>query len=172
LRDALPLGTIVVADMTMLGYASARYFPVYGPRTFIHPVEFCAIGCGLPLAIGAKAAAPERPVVVLCGEGGFLLNVGELATVVQEKLDVIIIVFNDFAFTAVKKAQRQRFGGRYFATDLVVPDFVALARAFGLRGVQARDQSELQYVVSTAIQDGGATLIEVPLPAWQWYSTR
>ncbi|MGH2481155.1 MAG: thiamine pyrophosphate-binding protein, partial [Ktedonobacteraceae bacterium] len=86
LREGLPRDGIVVADMTMLGYASAQYFPVYEPRTFVHPSELCAIGCGFPLALGAKLAAPNQPVVALCGDGGFLLNSGELATAVQEQI--------------------------------------------------------------------------------------
>lgn len=168
LSESIPHNGVVVADMTMLGYASARYLPVYGPRSFIHPVEFCAIGCGLPLALGARVAAPERPVVALCGDGGFLLNVGELATAVQEKLDVVIVVFNDGAYAAVKKVQHQQLASRYIATDLVEPDFVTLARAFGIKGVQANSPDELRDAVRTAVQYNGTTLIEVPLPPWQW----
>lgn len=170
LRAALPPESVVVADMMMLGYASARYFPVYEPRSYIHPVEFCAIGCGLPLALGAKATAPQRPIVALCGDGGFLLNASELATAVQEQLDLVVIVFKDHAFTAVKKVQHQRFAGHYIATDLVGPDFTLLARAFGVRGVQAQDAATLHDAVSEALQEGGTTLIEVALPPWQWYA--
>ncbi len=166
--ESIPHNGVVVADMTMLGYASARYLPVYEPRSFIHPVEFCAIGCGLPLALGARVAAPERPVVALCGDGGFLLNVGELATAVQEELDVVLVVFNDSAYTAVKKVQHQQLASRYIATDLVEPDFVTLARAFGIKGVQANSPDELREAVRTAVQYNGTTLIEVPLPPWQW----
>ncbi|HEU5380926.1 MAG TPA: thiamine pyrophosphate-binding protein, partial [Ktedonobacteraceae bacterium] len=117
IREALPRDGITVADMTMLGYASAQYLPVYEPRTFIHPSELCSIGCGLPLALGAQIAAPGRAVVALCGDGGFLLNTGELATAVQEKLPVVIVIFNDGTYTAVKGDQQRRFGGRYIATD-------------------------------------------------------
>ena len=109
LREGLPRDGIVVADMTMLGYASAQYLPVYEPRTFIHPSEFCTIGCGLPLALGAKVAAPERPVVALCGDGGFLLNTGELATAVQEQIPMVVVIFNDATFTAVKSEQSATF---------------------------------------------------------------
>lgn len=169
LRAALPQEAITVVDMTIPGYASPRYFPVYEPRTFIHPVEFCAIGCGLPLALGAKAASPQRPVIALCGDGGFQLNAGELATAVQERLDVIVVVFNDQAYTAVKKTQHLRYADRYIATDVTGPDFVALARAFGVRGLRVQSASELQNAVSTVLQEGGTTLIEVPLPPWHWY---
>ncbi|HWS83088.1 MAG TPA: thiamine pyrophosphate-binding protein [Ktedonobacteraceae bacterium] len=95
LYAGLPRDSIVVADMTLLGYACAQYLSVHEPRTFIHPAEFCTIGCALPLALGAKVAAPERPVIALCGDGGFLLNVSELATAAQEKLPVTAVIFND-----------------------------------------------------------------------------
>jgi thiamine pyrophosphate-dependent acetolactate synthase large subunit-like protein len=167
-REALPRDGIVVADMTMLGYASAEYLPVYEPRTYIHPTELCTIGCGLPTALGAKVAAPDRPVVALCGDGGFLLNVGELATAVQEKLNVVIVLFNDTTYTAVKNAQSRNFDRRYIATDLVAPDYVALARAFGVEGVLASDADALRDAISTAIHCEGPTLIEVPLPPGKW----
>ena len=164
-RDALPRDGVVVADMTMLGYASAEYLPVYEPRTYIHPSELCSIGCALPLALGAKVGAPERPVVALCGDGGFLLNVGELATAVQEKIAVVAIVFNDAAYTAVKRAQQQRFDGRYIATDLVSPNFAALARAYGAEGAHAGSPDELRDAIGAALGRTGPTLIEVPLPS-------
>lgn len=163
-REATPREGVIVADMTMLGYASAEYLPIYEPRTYIHPTELCSIGCGLPIALGARAAAPERPVIALCGDGGFLLNVGELATAVQEKLDTVIVIFNDATYTAVKNRQQERFDGRYIATDLLAPDYVALARAFGAEGVHANGPDELRYAISSAIRHTGTTLIEVPLP--------
>lgn len=168
-REALPRTGIVVADMTMLGYASAQYVPVYQPRTFLHPSELCAIGCGLPLALGAQLAAPGQPVVALCGDGGFLLNAGELATAVQERLPVITVIFNDATYTAVKSDQQHRFGGRYIATDLRAPDFVALAHAFHARALRAEGPQALCEAIETAVREAaGPTVIEVPLPARDW----
>lgn len=168
-REALPRDGIVVADMTMLGYASAQYLPVYRPRTFLHPSELCAIGCGLPLALGAQLAAPGQPVVALCGDGGFLLNAGELATAVQEKLPVVTVIFNDATYTAVKSDQQHRFGSRYIATDLLAPDYVALARAFHARAVRADGPDALCDAIGAAIRDAtGPTVIEVPLPERKW----
>ncbi len=167
-REGLPRDGIVVADMTMLGYASEQYLPMYEPRSYIHPSELCTIGCGLPLAIGAKVAAPERPVVALCGDGGFLLNVGELATAVQEHIPVIVVIFNDSTYTAVKSDQRRRFGGRYIATDLVAPDYVAMAQSFRADGIRAESPDALRDAIRTAIQQARPTIIEVPLPPKQW----
>ena len=168
LRDALPRDGIVVADMTMLGYASAEYLPVYQPRTYIHACELCTIGCGLPLALGASIAAPGRPVVALCGDGGVLLNVGELATAVQERIPVIAVVFNDATYTAVKSDQQRRFEGRYIATDLAAPDYVALARSFGARGLRAEGPEALREAITEALGYDGPSVIDVPLPARQW----
>jgi len=167
-REGLPRNGIVVADMTMLGYASEQYLPVYEPRTYIHPAELCTIGCGLPLALGAKVAAPDRPVVALCGDGGFLLNVGELATAVQEQIPVVVVIFNDSTYTAVKNDQRRRFGGRYIATDLLAPDYVAMARSFRADGIYAENPTALRDAISTAIHSTHPTVIEVPLPPKEW----
>ena len=167
-RESLPQKSIIVADMTMLGYASAQYLSVYEPRTYIHASELCSIGCGLPMALGAKVAAPDRPVVALCGDGGFLLNVGELATAVQERIPVVTVIFNDATYTAVKNSQQRNFNGRYIATDLQAPDYVALAQAFGARGVRAEDPAALRDAIDTAIHQNKPTVIEVPLPPKQW----
>ncbi|HZO74715.1 MAG TPA: thiamine pyrophosphate-binding protein [Ktedonobacteraceae bacterium] len=167
-REGLPRDGIIVTDMTMLGYASAQYLPVYEPRTLIHPSELCAIGCGLPLAIGAQAAAADKPVVALCGDGGFLLNVGELATVAQEKLPVITVIFNDATYTAVKSDQHRRFGSRYIATDLLAPDYVTVAQGFHMKATRAEGPAALRDAIRSAIDHAGPALIEVPLPAREW----
>ncbi|QBD77824.1 thiamine pyrophosphate-binding protein [Ktedonosporobacter rubrisoli] len=167
-REGLPNNGIVVADMTMLGYASAQYLPTYEPRTYIHPNELCTIGCGLPLALGAKVGAPERQVITLCGDGGFLLNTGELAAAVQEKIPVVIIIFNDSTFTAVKRAQHYDYAKHYIATDLVAPDYVALAHAFHAEGMRAENPEALRDAIRKASSLNKPTIIEVPLPAREW----
>lgn len=168
IREALPREALIVADMTLPGYASSQYLPVYEPRTFIHPSELCTIGCGLPLAIGARIGASQRPVVALCGDGGFLLNVGELATAAQEQVPVSIIIFNDSTYTAVKGDQKRRFQGRYIATDLNAPDYVALAQAFHIPGVRVKEPEELSDELSNSLKREGPTVIEVALPHGQW----
>lgn len=167
-REAVPQDGVIVADMTKLGYASSEYLPLYQARTFIHPSELCSIGCGLPLALGAKVAAPDKPVVVLCGDGGFLLNVGELATAAQEQIDVVVVVFNDATYTAVKQQQARRFHQRYIATDLHAPDYVLMAQAFGINGLRVAEPGDLGVALAQAIQRGGSTLIEVTLPPVEW----
>lgn len=166
--EHLPKETIIVADMTMLGYAAAQYLSVHQPRTFIHPAEFCTIGSGLPLALGAQVAHPGCPVIVLCGDGGFLLNSSELATASQEKLPVIIVLFNDATFTRVKSDQQRNYDSHYIATDLLAPDYVMLARAFHAESVRATTPEELSQAIQSAAENSGPTVIEVPLLARQW----
>src|SRR6202165_4921905 len=167
-REAVPQDGVIVADMTKLGYASSEYLPLYEARTFIHPSELCSIGCGLPMALGAKVGAPDKPVVALCGDGGFLLNVGELATVAQEQIDVVMVVFNDATYTAVKQQQARRYHQRYIATDLRAPDYVLMAQAFGIHGLRVATPGDLGEALAHALQRGGSTLIEVTLPAVEW----
>ncbi len=167
-RHALPDDGILVSDMTSLGYASADVFPVHAPRGFIHSSELCTIGCGLPLALGAKAAAPNRPVVALCGDGGFLLNPGELATAVQEELGVVVVLCNDATYTAVKNAQHNRYESRYIATDLRAPDYVMMAYAFGADGVRVGNPDALREALADALAANRPALIEVTMPARQW----
>ena len=88
----------------------------------------------------------------------------------QEKLHVVIVLFNDSAFTAVKRVQQREYGGRYVAIDLVSPDYVALAHAFGAKGVRVHNPEELRNAVEAAIGEDATTLIEAPLPSWRWSS--
>jgi acetolactate synthase-1/2/3 large subunit len=162
-RQATPMDGIVVADMTMLGYAAADYLPVHRPRSFIHASELCTIGCGLPLGLGAKVGAPDKAVVALCGDGGFLLNTGELATAVQENIPVVVVLFNDAQYTAVKDEQRRAFGERYIATELRSPDYVAVAAAFGADAVRAESPEALKRALVAALDTGRVTLIDTPL---------
>src|SRR5262249_21157489 len=99
LRRVLPDDAIVVADITRLGYMLLAKFPVYEPRTFLHPAGFVPMGYGIPAALGARAAFPDRPIVAVVGDGCFLMSAMELATAVQEDLPIIIILVNDSCLT-------------------------------------------------------------------------
>ncbi|GCE08794.1 thiamine pyrophosphate-binding protein [Dictyobacter aurantiacus] len=168
----LPADTMVVADMTMLGYAAAQHLTMRQPRTFIHPAELCTIGSGLPLAIGAQIAHPGRAVIALCGDGGFLLNSSELATAAQEKLPIIVVIFNDATYTRVKTDQRRNYNSHYIATDLLAPDYVAMAKAFHAEGIRVNSPEELSQAIQNATRHAGPTVIEVPLLPRHWQNQR
>src|SRR5205807_8064349 len=109
LRRLLPRDAIIAADITRLSYIMLSEFPVYEPRTFLHPAGFVSMGYGLPAALGAKAAFPERTVVAVAGDGCFLMSGMELATAVQENLPIIVVLINDGSLSLIKAIQHRRY---------------------------------------------------------------
>ena len=132
LREVLPANAIVTDELSQVGFASWYGFPVYEPRTFITSGYQGTLGSGFPTALGAKVANPDRPVVAITGDGGFMFGVQELATAVQFNIGVVTLVFNNNSYGNVRRDQRERFEGRVVASDLVNPDFVKLAESFGV----------------------------------------
>ena len=120
------------------------------------------MGFGLPAAIGAKLAVPERPVVVLAGDGGFQFTCQELGTAVQFGLPIVVVVFNDDGYGILWPQQKARYG-RTNAANLVNPDFVALAHAFGVGGRRVETIGELGSAIKSALDADGPSLVEVPL---------
>jgi acetolactate synthase-1/2/3 large subunit len=173
LRSVLPTDSIVVDDLTLVGYWAPLLFETYQARTLLHAGTYGTLGYALPVAIGAKIACPEQPTVAIVGDGGFLYTVQELATARAEHLDLIVLVFNDNAFGALKTYQDRFFGGRQIGSELVNPDFVKLAEAFGIHSARV-EAADISGAVKRALQQGGVWLLEVPfspslpaaLPPW------
>jgi acetolactate synthase-1/2/3 large subunit len=162
-RAALPRDAIIVDDLCLPGYWAMAALDIYEPRTFMHPGEYGTLGFALPAAIGASIGRPDRHVVALCGDGGFLYTSQELATAMQERVNVTAIVFNDHAYGALKLYQDRHLGGRRIGVELHNPDYAHLAEAYGARGVKLRSSSELRAALSTAVEQAGPTVIECPL---------
>jgi len=163
IRAALPDDGILVDEITQVGYASWYGYPVYAPRTLITSGYAGNLGYGLPTAIGVKVANPDRKVIALSGDGGFLFHCGELATAVRYQLNLVIIVFSDGAYTNVARAQTKRFGGRVIGTALTNPDFAAMAESFGATGYTAHSVAELEEKIQLGFQQQGPVVIEMPL---------
>ncbi len=163
LRDALPEDGIFVEELTQIGYVSRALFPVYRPRSFLSSGYQGTLGAGFPTALGAKVANPDRPVLSINGDGGFMFNVQELATAVQHGIDVVTVVFNDGAFGNVKRMQEDDYGGRVIASELRNPDFIKLAESFGVGAARAETPAALRAALDKAFSTGGAHLIEVPI---------
>ncbi len=162
IRAGLPRHGIVVKDATLPAYAWAnRTLPVYEPRTSMRPVSQ-AIGPGLPLAIGAALGSGRRTVVVH-GDGGLMLSVGELATAVQENVPLVVCVFNDRGYGILRIVQDMMLGGRRSAVDLVTPDFAALAESVGMVGSRAATVDEFEIAFVEAVVRDGPTLIDVDI---------
>ena len=152
--------TVLVCDMAVAGYWVGGYASAPGPRRLAYPVGWGTLGFGLPAAIGPAAAG--HPVIAVCGDGGLAMALGELATLVQERLPVTVLVVDDAGYGMLRYDQA-RGGDPEVGVDLVTPDFLALAAAFGLpaTGVPAiRDG--LAVALAKAVASGGPHLVHVP----------
>lgn len=163
MRLALPDDGFFVDEMTQVGYVARVAFPVRHPSTYVLPTYVGALGFGFATSLGVKVANPERAVLSISGDGGFLFTASELATAVQHEIGVVAIVFNDGSFANVKRSQL-KFMQPTIGTELQNPDFVRFAESFGAVGVRVHDPEELR----TEIEKGFArprtpTLIEVPV---------
>lgn len=164
-RSAMPEDAILVGEMTQVAYWSRSAFPVYGPRTFITPGYQGTLGYGFATALGAQVAAGDRRVVCISGDGGFMYNVQELSTAVRHKINLVTVVFNDNAYGNVKRIQELSYNGRTIASDLLNPDFMKLAEAFGVAGMRANNPVELEGTLKEALTLDQPVLIEVPVGA-------
>ena len=163
IRSAMPEDGILIEGVTQIGYACLRYYPVYVPGTYVTSSYYGNLGYAYPTALGAKVAQPDRAVVAVSGDGGFLYNSQELATAVKHGIGAVVIVFNDGAFGNVLRDQKTQFGGRVIGSELHNPDFVKLAEAYGARGVLAQGPEEMESALREALEIQAPTLIEVPV---------
>ena len=161
IRSALPRETIVVGGPTMASYLTWRMFDLFEPRHYPYPLSCATVGYALPAALGAKLANPDRPVVAMCGDGGFMLTCQELATAVQYGVNVVIMLFNDNGYEVLRLQQQERFG-RYSEVDLKNPDFVAMARSFGAESWRV-EVDQLREAIRPALALEKMVLLEIPV---------
>ena len=162
LRAGTPENAILVAGMTQIGYYSRPFWPVYEPRTYLTSSYSGNLGYAYPVALGAKVARPDRPVVSVSGDGGFLFNAQELSTAARYGIGVVAVVFNDGSYGNVARDLDESWGGQYGA-ELANPDFMKLADAYGVSGVRAKEPTEVGRLVREAIERDRPALIEVPV---------
>ena len=162
LRAGAPENTILVAGMTQIGYYSRPFWPVYEPRTYLSSSYSGNLGYAYPVALGAKVARPDRPVVSVSGDGGFLFNAQELSTAARHRINVVAVVFNDSSYGNVARDLDESWGGQYGA-ELQNPDFMKLADAFGVAGLRAKAPTEVGRLVREAIELDRPALVEVPV---------
>lgn len=163
IREELGEDGIFVDELTQVGFAARIVMDVYKPRTFISTGYMGTLGWGFPTALGVKVAKPDVPVVSVAGDGGFMFAVQELATAVQHKIGLVTLVFNNDRFGNVQQMQINNYGGRVIATDLVNPDFVKLAEAFGAQGIRAESPEQLREALRKGFASDLPTLVEVPI---------
>ncbi len=169
LRRSLADDAIVVNDQTGINYWMEWRFPVLAPRTFLYPVGTATLGYGVPAAIGAKIANPDKQVVAVVGDGGFMFSVNELATAVKYGLGVVFVVVNDDRYGAIKYLQDRVFG-LSGEIDLLNPDFPLLSRAFGAAGERVASLESFGDALSRALARSGPTVLELRMaidPPWE-----
>jgi len=161
LREVLNRNAIMAADITRIGYMMLANFDSYLPRTFLHSTAFIAMGHGFPAALGAKVAYPNRQVVSVSGDGGFMMTGQELATAVQHNINVVAIVINDNSLNAIKAIQDRNYGGRHIAVNLHNPDFVKFADSFGAIGLRVEEPEQFRNTLVKALEADAPVLIEI-----------
>ena len=147
-----------------------RLLRIFGPRDGVHALGG-GIGLGLSMAIGASLAAPQRKTVCLVGDGGLQLSLGELATLVQEKPDVLIVLMNDRGYGVIRNIWDAHYGGRRAYSDLHTPDFARLAASLNLAHKAIRDKADFRPVLEAAFNERGPILVEVDMLAVGPYPT-
>jgi acetolactate synthase-1/2/3 large subunit len=164
LSEFLPDDAIVTTDVGQHQMWVAQAYPFRHPRTLLTSGGLGTMGFGLPAAIGAALAAPGRRVACVSGDGSILMNVQELATLAELNLPVTVVVLNNDHLGLVRQQQELFYGERYQASRFnATPDFAALARAFGIRGIRLDPSADRLAQLAEALQGDGPCLIDVPI---------
>ena len=162
IRDELKDG-ILIPGVTNIGYWCQMAYPVFTPRTYLSPSYFATLGYAFPAALGTKIGNPDKPVVVISGDGGFLYAATELATAVQEEINVVTLVFNNASYGTCLRIQQRRFQDRILGTYLHNPDFASLAQSFGALGIKLGHVDELREALHWALGENRPAVIEIPV---------
>ena len=165
IRTALPDDGVAVVDYTQVGYVATSLMPVHRSRTLLTPGYQGTLGFAYATALGAKIGAPDRPVVCIVGDGGFMFTANELAAAVAERISVVAVVFVDGVFQNVRRMQQNDHHGRTIATKLTNPDFVAFAKSFGAQARRVDTPEALLKALKWGFEQSGPVVIEVPMPA-------
>ncbi|MDR2460849.1 MAG: biosynthetic-type acetolactate synthase large subunit [Deltaproteobacteria bacterium] len=156
---------VIVTEVGQHQMWAAQYYLYDRPRQFISSGGLGVMGFGLPAAIGALVARPESMVIDIAGDGSILMNIQELATIAQEGLPVKVAILNNGSLGMVRQWQELFYGGRYAATILKNPDFVTLAKAFGIEGYMAQTYDQMDTVIEKALASPGPVIMDFKVKA-------
>jgi len=162
LRGIMPDDGVLSSDNGMHKLWMTRNYPAHQPNTVLVDNTLATMGAGLPVAMGVKLLDPKRKVVVVAGDGGFMMNVADLETAVRLKLNLVIVILNDNGYGMIKWKQAD-MGFTDFAMDFTNPDFVKLAESFGVTGIRIERAEDFAPTVEKALEAGGITLIDLPI---------
>ena len=162
IRNAIGEKDIVTLDNGMFKLWFARNYKAYNPNTLLLDNALATMGAGLPSAITAKLVSPEKKVIAVCGDGGFMMNSQELETAMRLDLDLVIVIINDSGFGMIKWEQEEKGYGE-FGLDHKNPDFVKYAESYGATGTRITKTEDLDKVFKKALSEKGVYVIEVPV---------
>ncbi len=155
---------IIASDVGQHQMWVAQLFPFEHPRSWLTSGGLGTMGYGLPAAIGAKFAAPDRTVVLVTGDGSILMNIQELGTAVEYNIDVKVVILNNYFLGMVRQHQEKFYQERYSYSAMSVPNFVKLAEAFGAHGFRIEQPQELAKTMQEAFATPGPVLIDIVIP--------
>ena len=158
--DELPDDAVIMGDIAQLVYTGTAAMKTLQPRTWFYPAGFGTLGCALPDAIGAKLAVPERTVIALVGDGGFMFTVNELATAVEEGLSIPLILWHNHSYAMIRDGMVKR-GIPEIGVNPRAPDFIKLADAFGCPGSLVNSDDSFRQALQAARKYAGPSLIVV-----------
>ena len=161
IQKGIPEDAFIVWDVTQFGYYARTHYQVRHPKTYIDSGYSFNLGYAFPTALGAKVAKPDRPVLCIAGDGGFMFNSSELSTAVKYGINVVTVIFRNDSYGNVARDLENAFGGAY-GTDLHNPDFVKFAESFGAVGMRADDPLELETLIPLALEREAPGVIDVP----------
>ncbi len=163
IRDVLPRDGFLVEEVSQMGFSARLGFPVYQPRSYVTCGYQDNLGFGYDTALGVKVANPDKAVVSITGDGGFLFGMQEMATAIHHGINVVVIVFNNNSYGNVLRDQRMNYQGRTISAELTNPDFVKLGESFGMSSMRAASPPELRKMLARALEMDAPCLIEVPV---------
>jgi len=158
----MPENGIIALDNGMYKIWFARNYPAYLPNTVLLDNALATMGAGLPSAMAAKLVYPDRRVMAICGDGGFMMNSQEMETAVRLGLDLVVLVLRDDGYGMIKWKQAQMNFDDY-GLDFGNPDFVDYARAYGASGHRVEKTADLARLIEECYSAGGVHLIDVPV---------
>ncbi|MCR9250164.1 MAG: acetolactate synthase large subunit [bacterium] len=162
IRKLMPDDGIITLDNGVYKIWFARNYKAYQPNTLLLDNALATMGAGLPSAMGAKITYPNRKVVAICGDGGFMMNSQEMETAVRLKLDIVVIILNDSAYGMIKWKQEGE-GFDNFGLDFNNPDFVKYAESYGAHGYRITDCDDFTTTLEKCLNTQGVHLMDVPV---------
>jgi acetolactate synthase-1/2/3 large subunit len=163
ISTALPPDVIVALDSTQLAYSAHVRLPASRPRSWLAPYGLGTLGCAVPMAVGAAIAAPQRPVFALVGDGGWLFTVAEMATAVDEGLDVVVVLWDNRGYAQIRQSFDDADAPR-MGVDVTSFDPEAIARGFGWQAETVATPGDLHMALTAAFAEGGQRFIRVQVP--------